>query len=73
MSIESGLFIFLTFCCIITAISGVTDHYFIMEKFLKNRGKNNKLKTTYPKNHENFKHITSFYASAEITRSGCKI
>ena len=30
-------FFFLTFCCIITLISGIVDHYCIMENFNKNR------------------------------------
>ena len=55
MSIEAGLF-FPTFCCIITPISGFIDHYCIMEKFKKKSGANeNKLRTIYPKNYENFK------------------
>ena len=29
MSIETGLFFFLTFCCIIIPISGIIDHYCI--------------------------------------------
>ena len=45
ISINTGLFFFLTFCCIITPISGIIDHYCIIEK---------KLRTIYPKNHENF-------------------
>ena len=36
-------------------ISGIIDHYCIMENF-KKLGKNkNKLRAIYPKNHENFK------------------
>ena len=35
MSIKTGLFFFQTFCCVITPISGIKDHYCIMEKFLK--------------------------------------
>ena len=55
MSIKTGRFYFLTFCCIITSISGIIGHYCIMEN-LKKSGKNkNKLRTIYPKNHENFK------------------
>ena len=36
MSIKTGIFFFLIFCCIITLISGIIDHYFIMENCLKN-------------------------------------
>ena len=53
MSIKAGLFVFLTFCCIITPISGIIDNYCITEN---KKGKNkNKLRTTFPKNHEKFK------------------
>ena len=31
MSIKTGLFSFLTFCCTVTAIFGIIDHYYIME------------------------------------------
>ena len=31
MSIKTGLFFFLTSCCIIAPISGIIDHYWIME------------------------------------------
>ena len=52
-SIKTGFF--LSFCCIISPISGITDYYCIM-KNLKKLGENkNKLRTIYPKNHENFK------------------
>ena len=40
MSIKKGLFFFLTFCCIITSISGIIDHYCILENWKKKR--NNK-------------------------------
>ena len=36
MSIKTGLFFFLTFCCIITPISGIIDHYCIMENLTTN-------------------------------------
>ena len=50
MSIKTGLFFFLTFCCIITPISGIIDHYCIWENFLKNPGKSkNKLRIIHPK------------------------
>ena len=39
MSIKTGLFFFLTFCCIIIPISGIIDHYCIME-ILKKSGEN---------------------------------
>ena len=35
LSIKTGLFFFLTFCCIIIPISGVIDHYCIMDNFKK--------------------------------------
>ena len=44
MSIKTGLFFFLTFCCINIPISGIVDHYCNMEKFLKNR---EKIRTNY--------------------------
>ena len=55
MSIKTGLFFFLTFFCIITPISGIIDHYCIMENFKKSRENKNKLRTIYSKNYENFK------------------
>ena len=33
MNIKIGLFFFLSFCCIMTPISDIIDHYYIMEKF----------------------------------------
>ena len=55
ISIKTGLFFFLTFCCIIIPISGILDLYCIMKK-LKISGENkNESKTIYPKNHDNFK------------------
>ena len=54
MIIKTSSF-FLTFCCVITMISGIIDHYGIME-IKKKLGENkNKLRTIYHKNHENFK------------------
>ena len=35
MIIKTGLLLFLTFCCIISQISGVIDHYCIIENFKK--------------------------------------
>ena len=32
---ENRSFFFLTFCCIITPISGIIDHYYIMENWKK--------------------------------------
>ena len=55
MSINTGLFFFLTFCRIITPISGIIDHYCIMEDLIKSGENKNKLRIMYPKNHENFK------------------
>ena len=54
MSIKAGIFFFLTFCCFITPISGIIDHYCIMKNF-KKLGKNNKFRTIYSKTFENFK------------------
>ena len=55
LSIKTSFF-FLTFCCIFIPISGIIDHYCIMEIFFKKLGENkNKLRTICPKNHENFK------------------
>ena len=42
MSIKTGLLFFLTFCCINTTISGIIDHYCIMENFKKSGKNNNK-------------------------------
>ena len=39
MGIKTGRFFFLTFCCIITPISGIVNCYGIMKIFLKNREK----------------------------------
>ena len=39
ISIKTGLFFFLTFCCIITPISDIIQHYCIIENFKKS-GKN---------------------------------
>ena len=44
MSIKTGLFFFLTFCCIIIPISGILDHYCNMEKVFKYR---EKIRTNY--------------------------
>ena len=55
MSIKIGLFFFLTFCCIITPIFGIIDHSCTTENFKKLVKNTNKLRTIYPKNHENFK------------------
>ena len=50
-------FFFLTFCCIISPISGSILHYCIMENLKKKSGKNKyKLRIISPKNHENFNH-----------------
>ena len=35
MSIKTGLFFVMTFCCMITLISGIIDHFFVMEKLKK--------------------------------------
>ena len=54
ISIKTGLFFFLIFCCINTPISGIIDHYWIMENFKKSGENKSKLRTLYLKNHENF-------------------
>ena len=51
MSIKTGL----TFWCIITPISGILDHYVLWKIFKKSGENKNKLRTIYPKNHENIK------------------
>ena len=54
MNLKSGLFF--SFCCIITPISCIRDHYCIVEIFFEKSRKNkNKLRTIYSKNHENFR------------------
>ena len=55
MSIKTGLFFFLTFCCIIAPVSGIIDHYCIMENSKRIEENKNKLRTIYTKNPENFK------------------
>ena len=55
MSIETGVSFFLTFCCNITPIPGITDNYCIMENFKKSGKNQNKLRTIYSKNHKYFK------------------
>ena len=49
MNIRTGLFFFLTFCFIITPISGIIDHYCIMENEVKKIGL--KLETIDPEIH----------------------
>ena len=45
-----------SFCCIIDPISDIIDHYCIMEKVkTKSRKNENKLRTIFSKNYENFK------------------
>ena len=39
MSIKTALFFFVIFCFIITSISGIINHYCIMENLTKNREK----------------------------------
>ena len=53
MSIKTGLFFFLTFCCIITPISGNTNHYCVMGNLKKF------LRKIYPNNHKNYKNSKS--------------
>ena len=57
MNIKTGLFFSLNFGSIITPISGIIDHYSLYHENLKKKsGKNmNRLRTIYPKIHENFK------------------
>ena len=60
MSNKGSIFFCLNFCCIITPICGIADHFCIIENFKKISGKNkNKLRTMYPKNPENFKNSKS--------------
>ena len=60
MSNKTGLFFFLTFCCIIIPISGIIiDHYCIMEIKKKIREIKDKVGTLYPKNYENSKNSNS--------------
>ena len=52
MSIKTGLFFFLTSCCIIILIFGIIDHYWIMEDLKKNwrkveQIKNNKFERSW--------------------------
>ena len=48
-------FFFLTFCCVISPISGSIHHYCIMEKLKKKKNRGKITKTISPKTHENFK------------------
>ena len=59
MRIKTGLLFFLTFCCIITPILVLWIITVLWEIFKKSRENKNKLKTIYPKNHENFKNSKS--------------
>ena len=52
MSIKTGLIFVLTSCCIITPISGIIDHYCIMENKNKLGENKNKLRTIYSKIYE---------------------
>ena len=54
MSIKTCLFFFLTFCCIITPISGIINYYYIMENRKKTGENKNKLRKMYPNNYEKF-------------------
>ena len=55
MGIKTGLFFFLTFFCTIAPISGIIDHYCIMENLKESRENKDKLRTMYSKSHINFK------------------
>ena len=50
MNIKTGLFFFLTFCCIITPISGIINYYNVLKKNLAEN--KNKLRKMYPNNHK---------------------
>ena len=52
MSIKTGLIFVLTSCCIITPISGIIDHYCIMENKNKLGENKNKLRTIHSKIYE---------------------
>ena len=54
MSIKTGPFFILTFCCIITPISGIINYDYAMENWKEKWGENNKLRKMYPNNHEKF-------------------
>ena len=47
MRIKTGLFFFLSFCCIITPIAGIIDRYCITENIKNNRGKWEQIKNKY--------------------------
>ena len=72
ISIKIGLFFFLTSCCNITPIAGITDYkQLYYGQFRQKSGKNkNKLRTIYPKNHEhvrNSKPTVQLYGSYKKT------
>ena len=48
MSIKTGLFFFLSFCCIITPISGIINHYYVMENLGKIGRKLEQIKNNTP-------------------------
>ena len=48
MNIKTGVFFFLTFCCIITPISGIINHYYVMENFKKIGRKKEQIKKNIP-------------------------
>ena len=54
MSIKTGVFFFLTFCCIITPISGFTNSYYVMENRKKSGENKSTLRKMYSNNHEKF-------------------
>ena len=54
MSIKTSVLFFLTFCCIITPISGITNSYYVMENRKKSAKNKNTLRKMYPNNHEKF-------------------
>ena len=56
-SIKTGFIFFLTFCFIITPISGIMNYYcyYVMENWGKKSGENrNNVRKIYPNNHEKF-------------------
>ena len=71
MSIKTGLFLFPTFSCIISPISGIIDYYCITNIFKKSGKNKNKLRTIYPKNHEHFKNnsLGSNFTGSYIKKS----
>ena len=55
MSIKTGVFFSLTFCCIITPISGIINYCYVMENRKTKSGESkNKLRKMYPNKNGKF-------------------